>query len=118
MQVVRRGTELVTETCTRRFGDWQAPSGTARPARPALSPAGAEPVTDHPGLPVHTCGRGLVVVELSGEIDLVTAPELIATLQAPQVSAPGSLVLLDLSGLSFCDVTGLNALVRARRILG
>ncbi|MDR0345220.1 MAG: STAS domain-containing protein [Nocardiopsaceae bacterium] len=28
------------------------------------------------------------------------------------------MVLLDLSGLSFCDVTGLNALVRARRILG
>jgi anti-sigma B factor antagonist len=69
-------------------------------------------------LSVHTRGRGLVVAEVSGEIDLMTAPDLVATLQAPQVSPPGSLVLLDLSGLGFCDVTGLNALVRARRILG
>ncbi|MBO0787388.1 MAG: STAS domain-containing protein, partial [Actinobacteria bacterium] len=58
------------------------------------------------------------MVELTGEIDLMTAPELVAFLQAPQVSAPGSLVLLDLSGLGFCDVTGLNALVRSRRMLG
>lgn len=118
MQVLRRGTELVTETCTRRFRDWQPPSAPALPSRPARSPAGAEPVTDRLGISVHTGGRGLAVVELNGEIDLLTAPELIATLQEPQVSAPGSLVLLDLSGLGFCDVTGLNALVRARRILG
>ncbi|MBO0806928.1 MAG: STAS domain-containing protein [Actinobacteria bacterium] len=74
-------------------------------------------MADRLRLSVYTRGRGLVVAELSGEIDLVTAPELIAALQAPQVSPPGSLVLLDLSGLGFCDVTGLNALVRARRIL-
>ena len=106
------------ETCTRRVRDRQAPSGLALPSRPALSPAGAEPVPNLLRLSVHTCGRGLVVVELNGELDLMSAPELVATLQAPQVSPPGSLVLLDLSGLGFCDVTGLNALVRSRRILG
>jgi anti-sigma B factor antagonist len=69
-------------------------------------------------LSVQTCGRGLIVVGLTGELDLMTAPALVAFLQAPQVSPPGSLVLLDLSGLGFCDVTGLNALIRSRRILG
>lgn len=98
------------ETGTRRFGSWQAPS------QPALPPAEPEPDTTQLRLSAQECGRG-VVVELSGEIDLVTAPQLVATLRTLQIPPPGLMVLLDLSGVDFCDVSGLNALLRSRRVL-
>lgn len=79
-----------------------------------------EPGTDLLRLSTHNDGRGVVVVELSGEMDLTTAPQLVATVQGLQVPpAPrGLLVLLDLSRLDFCDAMGLNAMVRSARVLG
>jgi anti-sigma B factor antagonist len=60
---------------------------------------------------------GVIVVELDGEIDISTAPHLVTTLQTLQMPQPGLLVLLDMSRLGFCDVTGLNAILRSTRML-
>lgn len=98
------------ELGSRRFGNWQASSD------PALPPAEPGPVTDQLRLSVRPCGRG-VVVELCGDLDLVTAPQLVAALQSLHIPPPGLMAVLDLSGVAFCDVSGLNALIRARRAL-
>lgn len=70
-------------------------------------------------LSVHEGDSGMIVIELDGELDLCSAPALTAAVQALQIPStpPGSLVVLDMSGVSFCDVTGLNAMVRCARML-
>lgn len=70
-------------------------------------------------LPVRARGSGVVVVELTGELDIATAPGLSAALSEMQVwsARPGLLVVLDLSRLDFCDISGLNAMTAAGRRL-
>ena len=70
-------------------------------------------------LSARTCGYGVVVVELIGEIDIATAPSLGAALNGIRIPSPpsGLLVLLDLSRLDFCDVAGLREMVVAGRRL-
>jgi len=53
-----------------------------------------------------------VLVRLQGEIDLATAPALERRLNE-LVRDGAALVIVDLSAVSFCDVTGLKALLRA-----
>jgi anti-sigma B factor antagonist len=51
-------------------------------------------------------------VIVSGEIDLYTAPRLHSELAAVIASAaPASRVIIDLSGVEFCDSTGMNVLL-------
>ncbi|WP_162231708.1 STAS domain-containing protein [Allosalinactinospora lopnorensis] len=57
-----------------------------------------------------------VIVEVRGEADLATSPDLIIGLQAVD-APPGGVVFLELSLLDFCDASGLNALVAAARLL-
>ncbi|MFE1230933.1 STAS domain-containing protein [Streptomyces sp. NPDC058745] len=57
---------------------------------------------------------GGVLVRVRGEIDFDTAGPLKATLLHATVTCDGDRVVLDLSDVSFCDATGLNALLRAR----
>jgi len=52
------------------------------------------------------------VLRVRGELDLSTAPELCGTVER---TAGNRRVLIDLSELSFCDSTGLRALVGAVR---
>lgn len=74
------------------------------PARPEL-----------PGLLVETYPHGeRIRAVVSGEIDLQTDQLLDNALQAA-VSRSHSGVDLDLSGVQFCDCTGLNVLLRLRR---
>jgi anti-sigma B factor antagonist len=55
---------------------------------------------------------GVHVVDVHGELDLATAPRLAARLD--RLRRPGPLrVLVDLTGLEFCDSTGLRALLGA-----
>jgi anti-anti-sigma factor len=70
-------------------------------------------------LPVRACGSGAVIVELAGELDFATAPSLSTAMSELQVRSarPGLLVLLDLSRLDFCDVSGLRAMAAAERKL-
>lgn len=58
-------------------------------------------------------GRG-VVARISGDMDYMTGPGLWG--QIDEVLAGGTaFVVLDLSGVSFCDSAGLNVLLRASR---
>jgi anti-sigma B factor antagonist len=63
-------------------------------------------------LSTRECG-GQVVVALRGELDVVDAASVAASLGA--VAASGRHIILDLKGLEFIDSSGLAALVRARR---
>lgn len=55
------------------------------------------------------------VIRVRGELDLSTAGRLCRTVQAVAGARRRMRVLLDLSGLDFCDSTGLRALVGAVR---
>jgi anti-sigma B factor antagonist len=61
-----------------------------------------------------------VIVTAAGEIDLYTAPKLQADLAAIiDGAAPATRVVVDMSGVEFCDSTGMNALLGAlRRVRG
>jgi anti-anti-sigma factor len=54
-----------------------------------------------------------VVLTLSGELDLASAPMLERELLDAEATGPSRLVI-DLAGLAFMDSTGLQALLRAR----
>lgn len=56
---------------------------------------------------------GAVVLVLSGELDIDTAPQLREELEA-QLDEGAERVLVDCAELHFCDSTGLNVLLAAR----
>lgn len=58
--------------------------------------------------------QGLYVVALSGEMDIATAPEFTSRMTRLGV-ADSSRVVVDLSGLTFLDSSGINALVSAAK---
>jgi anti-sigma B factor antagonist len=60
---------------------------------------------------------GALVLSLTGELDLYTAPALRAALQGVVGRSPQRLVV-DLAGVTFIDSTALGALVEARSQLG
>jgi anti-sigma B factor antagonist len=55
---------------------------------------------------------GVRVIEVAGELDIATAPQLCARLDATRVGR-GPRLLVDLSDVDFCDSTGLRALLGA-----
>jgi anti-sigma B factor antagonist len=55
----------------------------------------------------------VLVIEAHGELDLATAPRLAARLDALRSNGRPGRVLVDLSGVEFCDSTGLRALIGA-----
>jgi anti-sigma B factor antagonist len=55
-----------------------------------------------------------VVLALSGELDVVTAPELARTLD-DVLEQPHVRVMLDLNGLRFVDSAGVSVLIRAKQ---
>jgi anti-sigma B factor antagonist len=57
--------------------------------------------------------EGPTVVKLLGELDLSTVPKLEACLEG--LDADGADVRLDLSELSFCDSSGISAMVTASK---
>jgi anti-sigma B factor antagonist len=55
-------------------------------------------------------------VTISGEIDLYTAPRLHSELSAViDSAAPATRVVVDMSGVEFCDSTGMNVLLSCLR---
>ncbi|MEX0171229.1 STAS domain-containing protein [Streptomyces sp. LMG1-1-1.1] len=59
---------------------------------------------------------GGAVVSIGGELDMVSAPKLRGALaEALEDCEDGGGLVLDLTGVTFCDSTGLNTLLRARR---
>jgi anti-sigma B factor antagonist len=63
-----------------------------------------------------TDGEGGIVIALSGELDLATAPELWAAMDTALAAGRRDLVL-DLTELAFVDSTGLGVFVRAGKEL-
>ena len=51
------------------------------------------------------------VVTLAGEIDMLTAPRLAATVNDLLTEPPPPRIMLDLGGVTFCDSQGLGTLV-------
>jgi anti-sigma B factor antagonist len=56
----------------------------------------------------------IVVIEVRGEIDLATAPEVVSALDA---AADARRVVIDLSEATFVDSAAINSLIRCRRHL-
>lgn len=67
---------------------------------------------DHLDFRVHEDGDR-TVVQIHGEIDLNTSPEVRSTIG--RVARPGRQVVIDLTGVDFLDSTGLGSLVWARK---
>lgn len=61
-----------------------------------------------------TCHSDHTVISLAGEIDVYTAPRLAAELDGALAGGPVTLVV-DMSGVDFCDSTGINVLLSAHR---
>ncbi|CAN5260381.1 STAS domain-containing protein [soil metagenome] len=59
-------------------------------------------------------GRDVVIVV--GDLDLATAPSMVASAKAEAPTADGRPLLLELSGVSFLDSTGLGALIEVRNV--
>jgi anti-sigma B factor antagonist len=55
------------------------------------------------------------VLSLAGEIDLYTAPRLQAELGAALAAGDPPRLVVDMSGVEFCDSTGMNVLLAAHR---
>jgi anti-anti-sigma factor len=55
------------------------------------------------------------VVTVEGELDVATAPRLRAGVAAV-VLRPGQLLVVDLAGVTFCDSSGISALIAARNV--
>jgi anti-sigma B factor antagonist len=56
------------------------------------------------------------IVTITGEIDLYTAPKLQTDLAAIiDDAAPAARIVIDMSGVEFCDSTGMNILVSCLR---
>ena len=72
------------------------------------------PPDPHPGFgcTVHPQGPGVTRVTLSGELDMLSAPDLDDTLA--DAARGGVAVILDLSRLTFMDSRGLHAILTAR----
>ncbi|MFF3020190.1 STAS domain-containing protein [Streptomyces sp. NPDC057939] len=55
------------------------------------------------------------VLEITGDLDYATAPELRTALDSLTL-AVGQLLVLDLAGLTFCDSTGITIMLAARNL--
>nr|WP_202886333.1 STAS domain-containing protein [Kribbella sandramycini] len=60
---------------------------------------------------------GVLLVRLSGEIDIATADFASESIRAA-VAPPARLVLIDVSAVTFCSSAGLGNLVEARNLAG
>ncbi|MCX5071060.1 STAS domain-containing protein [Streptomyces sp. NBC_00513] len=55
------------------------------------------------------------VLEITGDLDYATAPELRTALDGLPLTA-GQLLILDLTGLDYCDSSGITTLLAARNL--
>jgi anti-sigma B factor antagonist len=60
---------------------------------------------------------GVVTVMVSGEVDLATRPDLEATVHRALAARPWK-VTIDMSGVTFCSLAGVNALLDLRHAAG
>jgi anti-sigma B factor antagonist len=91
--------------------------------RYARGPTDSIDGSDHASAPAFACswrqgGLDAGSVDVSGELDIATTPQLERMLRERQIQTP--LVVLDLRGLAFMDCSGVRAIVdasiRARKV--
>ena len=71
---------------------------------------------DPPDFALRSTPKGAtLLVEIVGEVDMITAPTLSRAIESPPDGTAS--VVIDLSEVTFLDSSGLNALVQARRLL-
>ena len=90
---------------------------TARRAEPIPDAAAAEPAAAEPAqleLSCRTGANGYQIVSVTGELDIATAEQAYSYL-SEVIDGRSAPVTVDLSGLTFCDASGLSALVRTAR---
>jgi anti-anti-sigma factor len=80
---------------------------TAERAKPAAEPAQLE-------LSCRTGANGYQIVSVAGELDIATAEQAYSYL-SEVIDGRTAPVTVDLSGLTFCDASGLGVLARAAR---
>lgn len=73
------------------------------------------PVSEVMDLVVERRDDGATTVTVSGEVDMLTAPALRSTVDEEH-AAGGSLLVIDLRGVTFLGSSGLSVLVHARRL--
>ena len=56
-----------------------------------------------------------IILALAGEIDLYTAPRLQSELATALAGRDPARIVVDMSGVEFCDSTGMNVLLAAHR---
>jgi anti-sigma B factor antagonist len=72
---------------------------------------------DQISLDTRSAGPGQVVIEVGGEVDMLTSPQLrTAVLEQFEPSAGVELVVLALDGVTFLGTSGLAALIEVREI--
>ncbi|MFB6638930.1 STAS domain-containing protein [Streptomyces chartreusis] len=69
-------------------------------------------MTQDLSLHTHATATG-TVIELAGDLDYHTAPEVRAALPGLDLR-PGQQLVLDLAGITFCDSSGITVLIAAR----
>lgn len=80
------------------------------------SPAARTGRVRHVELKVSSRSQGdRTIVALAGEIDLYTAPRLQSELAAAIAAGDPARLIVDMSGVEFCDSTGMNVLLAAHR---
>lgn len=91
--------------------------GGRAPAWPRSGLAGCPPgKVRHVELQVSNRSQdGRTILALSGEIDLYTAPRLQAELASALAERQQAQIVVDMSGVEFCDSTGMNVLLAAHR---
>jgi anti-sigma B factor antagonist len=73
-------------------------------------------MTDETPFEAHTTlDEDVLTIDAAGEVDMSTAPRLLEVIDA--VSDAVRLVVVDLTGVSFLDSSGLNTLVKGQRRL-
>ena len=84
--------------------------------RPPAAPRGAEPAAEPAQLELscRTGANGYQIVSVAGELDIATAEQAYSYL-SEVIDGRAAPVTVDLSGLTFCDASGLGVLARAAR---
>jgi anti-sigma B factor antagonist len=82
--------------------------------RPLLMPPSASASFDAPGLRVEIRPGVPAVAEVSGDVDIATAPWLCETLLLA-IQRYGPSICVDLQGVTFLDCAGVNALLATAR---
>jgi anti-anti-sigma factor len=63
---------------------------------------------------VQQTSNGHIVVNLAGELDIATAPQVIGAVRSALADGPVDELIIDVDRLEFVDSTGVHALVQAR----